>query len=203
MDEMKIGFFARIALAFKVIFSAHVASLLFAALQDERGKKLGAPLPGTPEEAPEKKAQGEPEPEAEPKPGPEELSEPEVNRGAKLLLSVLQQEGRFVDFIHEDVAGFSDAEVGGAARVVHEGCRKALSRYLKFEPLEKTEEGSPMTVEGGFDSGKFRLTGNVTGKGPYKGTLAHPGWVLTQIELPSYGGALEKNIVAPAEVEIV
>lgn len=192
MNEMKIGFFARIALAFRVIFSAHLASLLSMALKDEQRKKLGAPLPGTPHKAPEEG----------PKPAPEAPREPEVDKGAKLLLSILQQEGRFVDFIHEDVAGFSDAEVGGAARVVHEGCRKALLRYLKFEPLEKREEGAPMEVASGFDYGRIRLTGNVTGNGPYKGTLAHPGWVLTEIRLPSYGGAVEKGVVAPAEVEI-
>lgn len=202
MSEMKIGFFARIALAIRVIFSVHLASLLSTVLKDEQRKKLGAPLPGTPQKAADERPKPAPEPEPEPEPAAEDSKEPEVNKGAKLLLSVLQQEGRFVDFIHEDVAGFSDAEVGGAARVVHEGCRKALLRYLKFEPLEKREEGAPMEVASGFDSGRIRLTGNVTGNGPYKGTLAHPGWVLTEIRLPSYGGAVEKGVVAPAEVEI-
>src|SRR5688500_12565958 len=42
------------------------------------------------------------------------------------LLSLLQREGRFVDFIEEDVANYADAQIGAAARVVHEGCRKAL-----------------------------------------------------------------------------
>src|SRR4051812_45882142 len=42
------------------------------------------------------------------------------------LLALLQREGRFVDFLQENVTGFSDQDVGAAARVVHEGCRKAL-----------------------------------------------------------------------------
>src|SRR3954454_22775826 len=42
------------------------------------------------------------------------------------LLALLQREGRLVDFLEEDVASFTDAEVGAAARLVHEGCRRVL-----------------------------------------------------------------------------
>ena len=37
------------------------------------------------------------------------------------------REGRLIDFLQENVASFSDAEVGAAARVVHAGCKKALA----------------------------------------------------------------------------
>src|SRR4051812_9320358 len=58
-------------------------------------------------------------PAAEPpaKPGPENL-----HASGLFILSMLQREGRLIDFLQEDVAAFSDAEVGAAARVVHEGC---------------------------------------------------------------------------------
>jgi len=42
------------------------------------------------------------------------------------LLSALQREGRLLDFLQQEVAAFSDEEVGAAARVVHGGCRKVL-----------------------------------------------------------------------------
>ncbi len=46
------------------------------------------------------------------------------------LLGLLQREARFVDFIQEDVAPYTDAEIGAAARVVHEGCRKVLREHF-------------------------------------------------------------------------
>src|SRR5882724_3701078 len=46
------------------------------------------------------------------------------------LLSLLQREGRLIDFCEEELAGFSDAQIGAAARTVHDGCRKALRGAL-------------------------------------------------------------------------
>ncbi len=37
------------------------------------------------------------------------------------LLALLQREGRFMDFVQQELASFSDADIGAAARVVHEG----------------------------------------------------------------------------------
>src|SRR5262245_24267144 len=34
------------------------------------------------------------------------------------LLALFQREGRLVDFLEQDIAGFSDTEIGAAARVV-------------------------------------------------------------------------------------
>ena len=50
------------------------------------------------------------------------------------LLALLQQEGRFVDFLEENVTTYSDTEIGGAARVVHEGCRKVIRDHLQIAP---------------------------------------------------------------------
>jgi len=51
------------------------------------------------------------------------------------LLGLLQREARFVDFIQEDVAPYTDAEIGAAARVVHEGCRKMLREHFALAPV--------------------------------------------------------------------
>ena len=118
------------------------------------------------------------------------------------LLSILQRDGRFVDFLQEDVAGFSDAEVGAAARIVHEGCRTAFKQYVTLEPVRKEQEGAPVTVEKGFDPGLVRLSGNVVGEPPYKGKLAHAGWRVKTVNLPARPATFDPAIVAPAEVEL-
>jgi hypothetical protein len=118
------------------------------------------------------------------------------------LLSLLQREGRFVDFLEEDVSSFSDAQIGAAARVVHDGCRKALREHLPLEPVRTEDEGSKIKIEKGFDAHKVRLTGNVTGEAPFTGTLAHRGWKVKEVKLPRMTEGHDATIVAPAEVEV-
>src|SRR5947208_14830319 len=89
------------------------------------------------------------------------------------LLSLLQREGRLIDFCEEDLTGFSDAQVGAAARTVHDGCRKALREAIALAPVRSEPEGSPVTVPPGFDAQAVRLTGNVSGNPPFSGVLRH------------------------------
>jgi hypothetical protein len=119
-----------------------------------------------------------------------------------LLLGWLQREGRLIDFLEQDVAGFPDEEVGAAARVVHAGCGRALKQYFTFQPAVPAAEGSTMTVPDGFDAERIRLAGNVTGKPPFKGTLKHHGWVAKEIRLPDIPEKLDPRVIAPAEVEL-
>jgi hypothetical protein len=115
---------------------------------------------------------------------------------------LLQRDGRFIDFIQEDVAGFSDAEIGVAARVVHDGCRKVIREHFTLEPVRGEAEGARLTLEPGFDAASLRLTGNVVGDPPFTGTLAHKGWVATETKLPKLAVGHNVNILAPAEVEL-
>jgi hypothetical protein len=55
--------------------------------------------------------------------------------GALQLLGLLQREARLIDFIQEDIAAYADADVGAAARVVHEGCRKVLHDNFTIGPV--------------------------------------------------------------------
>src|ERR1041384_2510767 len=75
-----------------------------------------------------------------------------VHASGLMLLAALQREGRFIDFLQQDASGFSDEDVGAAARVVHDGCRKILNQFFAFEPAVKGDEGMPMTVPAGFDA---------------------------------------------------
>jgi len=118
------------------------------------------------------------------------------------LLSLLQQEGRLIDFLQEDVKGYSDAEIGSAVRVVHEGCNKVLERYLSLEPISEHTEGASITLESGFDASAWRLSGQVVGEPPFTGSLAHRGWRVSHIELPRVSRGHDVRILAPAEVEL-
>lgn len=107
-----------------------------------------------------------------------------------------------MDFLEEDVSAFSDAEVGTAARVVHEGCRKALREHFTLEPVRSEPEGERVTVQAGFDASEIRLTGNVVGEPPFTGTLQHRGWRVREAHLPKLAAEHDPHVVAPAELEL-
>ncbi|HWB78071.1 MAG TPA: DUF2760 domain-containing protein [Nannocystaceae bacterium] len=118
------------------------------------------------------------------------------------LLAILQREGRLVDFLEEDVSSFSDADIGAAARVVHEGCKRALAQHIELARVRSEEEGSAIELPRGFDAARVRVTGNVVGEPPYRGSLAHAGWQVKSIKLPKTTAGHDPKIVAPAEVEL-
>jgi len=118
------------------------------------------------------------------------------------LLALLQQEGRFVDFLEENVTAYSDAEIGGAARVVHEGCRKVIRDHFQTAPVRDEAEGARLTLPAGFDATAVRLTGNVVGQPPFTGTLMHRGWRVIEVKLPKLAEGHDARVLAPAEVEL-
>ncbi len=136
-------------------------------------------------------------PPAPPKPSPEA-----EHASALFLLGLLQREGRLLDFLQEDVSSFPDADVGAAARLVHDGCRQVLARYVPIAPVRAESEGAQVQVPKGFDANRFRLTGNVTGEGPWSGALKHHGWLATKVELPPVPTTVDVKVLAPAEVEL-
>lgn len=128
---------------------------------------------------------------------------PERRHAAGLaVLALLQREGRLIDFLQEDMAAYSDAEIGGAARVVHAGCRKVLVDQLTLEPVLRDAEGAAIKVPAGFDAQRIRLTGNLAGQPPFTGTLKHHGWLATSVRLPTVSETLDPRVLAPAEVEL-
>ncbi len=116
------------------------------------------------------------------------------------LLSLLQREGRLIDFCEEELAGFSDAQIGAAARTVHDGCRKALRGAVTLAPVRPEAEGSSVTLPPGFDPQAVRLSGNVVGNPPFSGVLRHHGWKATDVKMPAASG--DPTVIAPAEVEL-
>jgi len=118
------------------------------------------------------------------------------------LLGLLQREGRLIDFLEQDIAGFADAEVGAAARAVHEGARKALHAHLTLEPVRTEEEGVKVTLTEGYDAMTIKLSGNVSGTAPFTGVLRHRGWQATSLSLPVAVKGHDVKVICPAEVEI-
>lgn len=141
-------------------------------------------------------------------PEPKPLLEPDSKapRGSHasglFLLSLLQREGRLIDFIEEDIAGASDEQIGAAARIVHQGCRKVLNEYLPMQPVLGEPEGATVTIPSGFDANRIRLVGNVAGNPPFSGSLKHHGWVTRDVRLPNVPEAMDTSVLAPAEVEL-
>lgn len=117
------------------------------------------------------------------------------------LLSLFQREGRLIDFLTQDVAAFDDADVGAAARAVHQGCSKAMRDHLAVEPILREEEGQRISVTS-ERLGEVKLVGNVQGQAPYLGTIRHQGWRVSRISLAQPVGDVDLTIVAPAEVEL-
>ena len=169
----QIGFFDRLKLAWQVLIDLGFAGRVLDGLKQLEAKPANVVLP------------------------PERL-----HASGLMLLAALQREGRFVDFLQQDAAAFSDEDVGAAARVVHGGCRKIIEQFFAFEPALKGDEGMPMTVPPGFDAQRIRMTGNVSGQPPFRGTLKHHGWFAREVRMPEISQAVDPRVVAPAEIEL-
>lgn len=209
MTEAPLPFATRLWFAwvcfFRVLFDGAFAARAFAvrdgmpALPPAEKDRAPEPPKLTPAEAvtPAKPAESKPAPA----PKPAEPAKPDAT-AALQLLALLQREGRFIDFLEQDVAGFSDADVGAAARVVHEGCRKALRQHAKISAVRAEEEGASVTISDGYDAQEVKLIGNVSGKPPYTGKLQHRGWRVRDLVVPVPTKSHDATVVAPAEVEL-
>jgi hypothetical protein len=123
--------------------------------------------------------------------------------GAPLrLLSLLQRDGRLLDFLLEDIQSYPDDQVGAAVRDIHRQCQAALKEHLVLQPVLPQEEGASIEVTSGFDPSAIRLTGNVTGQPPFRGTLRHHGWRVREIKLAAPPEGQDEFIIMPAEVEL-
>ncbi len=118
------------------------------------------------------------------------------------LLALLQRDARLIDFTQENLSGYSDADIGGAARLVHEGCSKVLREHFTLVPVRLEAEGSRITLNEGFDARAIRLTGNVVGQAPFQGGLSHRGWRVTETRLPKLADSHDATVLAQAEVEL-
>ena len=200
LQRLLLAFYA----FFAVLFRAEVATAL-ERLRAERRRALAPPPAPAATVAP---AASPSAPVASPAPVPVTPVAPAAGkpdgaeRAALRLLGVLQREGRLVDFVEEDLTGFTDEQIGAAARTVHAGCKRAIEEHFRLEPVYREPEGATVTIGSGFDPAAVRLTGNVVGAPPFRGQLRHHGWKARGVKLPAAPDAADPSVVAPAEVEL-
>lgn len=192
MPESNLSFFGRLSLAVGTFFSV-LGNREFAV--GVLRVRDGAPAPVAPAPA---AAPVAPAPVKAPAPELREASP----QAALQLLGLLQRDARFIDFVEEDIAGYADADIGAAARLVHDGCRAALREHFTIVPVRDEAEGSRVTLPAGFDATAVRVTGNVVGAPPFTGTVSHRGWRVADVRLPKLTGSHDASVVAPAEVEL-
>ena len=178
----------RIVLAFRCFFN-----LLF---QGALSRETMAALRVAPRDAaPVKPAKSTAAPSA-PQPPPTVR----VSDGALQILAILQRDSRLLDFLMEDIASYSDDQIGAAVRELHDQCRDSITRYVTLEPVIDGVEGT-FAKAPSSDPAVVKFVGNVPAKPPSGGLLRHKGWRAAKIELPS-AGRQDASIIAPAEIEI-
>ena len=159
--------------------------------------KLVDPKSITPKQIKEEK---KPEPKKEEKKPEAPKSNPDHD--AVYALTLLQREGRLIDFLKEDISAFADDQIGAAVRKIHADCGKALEDYFQIVPVVDSAEGESTTIAAGFDPTEYEITGNVSGEPPFNGTLGHKGWKAKAVKLPQRQKGKNPLIIHPAEVEV-
>jgi len=182
------SFWSRLSLAFGAFFKTLGDAEFAARVRDDQVGPIAAPAPAP-----------APEPKPAPAPAPLRIATPDA---ALQLLGLLQREARLIDFANENITVYADADIGAAARLVHEGCARVLREHFAIEPVRGELEGTRITLPEGFDAASVRLTGNVVGKAPFTGTLSHRGWRARDVRLPQLADKHDASIIAPAEVEL-
>jgi hypothetical protein len=145
----------------------------------------------------------EQEPQVMAPPPPPQSTAPSPQQ-ALMLLTLLQEKGRFVDFVMEDITAYSEEQVSAAARVVHQGCREVIREAFSPVAVSQSPENGAITLNAGFSAEEYRLVGHIGGSGPYSGTLVHKGWRATQVKLPRPAQEHHSDapVIVPAEVEL-
>jgi hypothetical protein len=121
--------------------------------------------------------------------------------GALQILAILQRDSRLIDFLMEDVASYSDDQIGAAVRELHYQCRDSVSRYFTLQPVIDGVEGT-FAKAPSADPNVVKFVGNVPAKPPSGGILRHKGWRAAKVDLPQLPAKQDTAIIAPAEIEI-
>lgn len=124
---------------------------------------------------------------------------------ALVLLSLLQEKGRFLDFVSEDITAYNDVQVAAASRVVHQGCSAVIRECLALAPTHSGAEGDTVTLDAATDPARYRLLGKVAGSPPFRGVVVHRGWKTQRIALPRLTREIDpagENVITPMDVEL-
>ncbi|MDZ3836657.1 MAG: DUF2760 domain-containing protein [Rhodospirillales bacterium] len=185
--------------------AAYTRIMLYAAIASA-ALALIAMLAAGKSRAREAEAEARPQaPQAEaPRPAVQPPAENQADAEVVNFLSSLQQKGRLLDFLMDDITAYSDAQVGAAARVVHDGCKAVLKEHLTIRPVREEQEGATIEVPAGHAADEYRLVGRIAGEAPFTGVLVHRGWRVEAVSLPRLLRRDDERLptIAPAEVEL-
>ncbi len=174
---------SRIGSAFRSFFSILFSGILPEDIALEFGYSKAKPAPVAP---------------------PVQVPQVKVSDGALQILQILQRDSRLIDFLMEDIASYSDDQIGAAVRSLHSDCRATLGRHVTLAPVIDSVEGTFHKLDAAKapDPNRIKLIGNVpaNGKAP-GGTLRHRGWMVASVNLPAIGKQ-DVAVIAPAEIEI-
>ena len=176
---------SRILLAFRAFFNILFKGRLSDALASSLGLSRRAAAPA----AAAKPSAAAPAPAAT------------TSDGALQMLGILQRDSRLLDFLMEDVAAYTDDQIGAAVRELHDQCRDSVSRYVTLQPVIDGVEGTFVQAPS-KDPNLVKFVGNVPAKPPSGGTLRHKGWRAAKVDLPALAAKQDATILAPAEIEI-
>ncbi len=139
-----------------------------------------------------------------PKPAPPPVVVPKLSDGALQILHILQRDSRLIDFLMEDIASYTDDQIGAAVRTLHTDSRNSLLRHVVLAPVIDGVEGTFQKIDAAKapDPGRIKLIGNVPASGKVPGgILRHRGWLVSSINLPPLGTP-GLQAIAPAELEV-
>ena len=144
---------------------------------------------------------------AEPAAAAKAIESAKAADGAVQILSILQREARLIDFLEEDIAAYSDEQVGAAVRDIHKNSRAALERHISLRPVVDGVEGTNTNLaSAGLDAKdtlRLRIVGKVPADGKVdSGVLRHRGWRVEKVDLPATPMGKKATILAPAEIEV-
>ncbi len=130
-----------------------------------------------------------------------ELKESARGRSEALtLIATLQREARFLDLVQEPLDGYTDAQIGSAARDVLRDTSSTLKRLFGIERLVDLPEGERIELPSDMSASRWRVVGPTPNGN--KASLIHAGWQATHCDVPQWSGLAKDSLVlAPAEVE--
>lgn len=144
------------------------------------------------------------EPE-EPSPhGPSSDEKPNDNEGSDKelirFLTLLQKEGRLLDFLMQDISSFDDRQISTAARYVHSHCSQLIKESFEIQAVHPSKEGSPITI---LDENLDQYSFIDSNKPLTEGILLHRGWKANKVALPPNDEPEKsiKRLITPAQVK--
>ncbi len=126
----------------------------------------------------------------------------EFDEGACALLSLLQKEARFIDFVMEDVSELEDAQVGAVCKRIHKDLARVAGEFVGIEAISDAVEGERVQIQVGYDPAEFQLSGDVDQKPPFDAQLKHKGWRVRSLTLPRRSDVAQGKILQAAQIHV-